>query len=262
MVIGPTSWDRCTVDHAPVPTCPLSYCRGPGPDLCELQAAREMWEAGLNPVSRRPCEVQAKEAIPGLPQADDGAWDHHRAGRGPRPKARGAWRTASFDRAMRGDGGLSGCQPQAPLSLNPEPSAQGPRGGGGGLLRQSSDGTRRDRCGGGRRSSRSDRGKSRCFRCSALGVHRLARSGSPGVPAGRLQRCQRLDLVSRISVAGNLRRPSFDLGDGPGTQPFGNIQKAHGKPSGEFGDIGRLPQSTESGSDPEQTVAVDDTGAV
>ncbi|MGH2973559.1 MAG: DUF429 domain-containing protein [Solirubrobacterales bacterium] len=49
----------------PCLTCP-SYCRGPGADLCELQAAREMWEAGSNPVSRRPCEAEARALIEGL----------------------------------------------------------------------------------------------------------------------------------------------------------------------------------------------------
>lgn len=49
----------------PCLTCP-NYCRGPDPELCELQAAREMWKSGSNPVARRPCEVTAKEAIPGL----------------------------------------------------------------------------------------------------------------------------------------------------------------------------------------------------
>jgi predicted nuclease with RNAse H fold len=49
----------------PCLTCP-SHCRGPGADLCELQSAREMWERGSNPVSRRPCELEAKEMIPRL----------------------------------------------------------------------------------------------------------------------------------------------------------------------------------------------------
>ena len=49
----------------PCLTCP-SYCRGPGVDLCELESAREMWARGSNPVSRRPCELAAKELIPGL----------------------------------------------------------------------------------------------------------------------------------------------------------------------------------------------------
>lgn len=49
----------------PCLTCP-SHCRGPGADLCELESAREMWERGSNPVSRRPCELEAKKLIPGL----------------------------------------------------------------------------------------------------------------------------------------------------------------------------------------------------
>jgi predicted nuclease with RNAse H fold len=49
----------------PCLTCP-SYCRGPDPKLCELVAAQEMWAAGSNPVSRRLCELKAKEAIVGL----------------------------------------------------------------------------------------------------------------------------------------------------------------------------------------------------
>lgn len=48
----------------PCLTCP-SYCRGPGQD-CELAAARRMWESGSNPVIRRPCELEAKNRIPGL----------------------------------------------------------------------------------------------------------------------------------------------------------------------------------------------------
>ena len=49
----------------PCLTCP-DYCRGPDPVLCELHGARQMWEQGSNPVSRRPCEVEARKAIPGL----------------------------------------------------------------------------------------------------------------------------------------------------------------------------------------------------
>lgn len=49
----------------PCLTCP-SYCRGPDPALCELQAAREMWAAGSNPLIRRPCETTAKQMVPGL----------------------------------------------------------------------------------------------------------------------------------------------------------------------------------------------------
>jgi predicted nuclease with RNAse H fold len=49
----------------PCMTCP-SYCRGPDPGLCELQAAREMWAAGSNPVIRRMCEIEAKARVPKL----------------------------------------------------------------------------------------------------------------------------------------------------------------------------------------------------
>jgi predicted nuclease with RNAse H fold len=49
----------------PCLTCP-SYCRGPDPDLCELQAARQMWKTGSNPVSRRLCELEARELVRGL----------------------------------------------------------------------------------------------------------------------------------------------------------------------------------------------------
>lgn len=49
----------------PCLTCP-SHCRGPGTDLCELESAREMWERGSNPISRRLCELEAKEMVPGL----------------------------------------------------------------------------------------------------------------------------------------------------------------------------------------------------
>jgi predicted nuclease with RNAse H fold len=49
----------------PCMTCP-SYCRGPDPELCELEAAREMWRRGSNPVIRRLCEVTAKNMIENL----------------------------------------------------------------------------------------------------------------------------------------------------------------------------------------------------
>lgn len=49
----------------PCLTCP-GYCRGPDPDLCELDGARVMWERGSNPVSRRLCELEAKTVISGL----------------------------------------------------------------------------------------------------------------------------------------------------------------------------------------------------
>lgn len=49
----------------PCLTCP-SYCRGPGIDLCEIDAAREMWASGSNPAIRRPCEAEAARLIPGL----------------------------------------------------------------------------------------------------------------------------------------------------------------------------------------------------
>jgi predicted nuclease with RNAse H fold len=48
----------------PCLTCP-PYCRGPG-ENCELQAAREMWKAGSNPVIRRACEVEARRRVAGL----------------------------------------------------------------------------------------------------------------------------------------------------------------------------------------------------
>ncbi len=45
----------------PCLTCP-SYCRGPG-ELCELRAAQQMWAAGRNPVSQRPCELFIEEEL-------------------------------------------------------------------------------------------------------------------------------------------------------------------------------------------------------
>lgn len=61
--------DRVAIDAPltlpPCLTCP-GYCRGPGPELCELQAAREMWRAGSNPVARRLCESFAREMVPHL----------------------------------------------------------------------------------------------------------------------------------------------------------------------------------------------------
>lgn len=66
--------DRCKVNRLaidapltlpPCLTCP-AYCRGPDPGLCELESARKLWSSGSNPVSRRPCEVEAKALIPGL----------------------------------------------------------------------------------------------------------------------------------------------------------------------------------------------------
>jgi predicted nuclease with RNAse H fold len=61
--------DRLAIDAPltlpPCLTCP-TYCRGPDPNLCELQSARSMWEGGSNPVSRRPCEDEARAAVPGL----------------------------------------------------------------------------------------------------------------------------------------------------------------------------------------------------
>lgn len=57
----------------PCLTCP-SYCRGPG-DLCELPAARDMWDAGLNPVSQRLCEevIRTKVGERPLPTMQLGA---------------------------------------------------------------------------------------------------------------------------------------------------------------------------------------------
>jgi predicted nuclease with RNAse H fold len=49
----------------PCLTCP-AYCRGPDPDLCELEGARAMWDRRSNPVSRRLCELEAKTMISGL----------------------------------------------------------------------------------------------------------------------------------------------------------------------------------------------------
>jgi hypothetical protein len=43
----------------PCLTCP-SFCRGPSADLCELQAAQRVWEAGGHPVTERLCEVSLR----------------------------------------------------------------------------------------------------------------------------------------------------------------------------------------------------------
>ncbi|HXV05735.1 MAG TPA: DUF429 domain-containing protein [Solirubrobacterales bacterium] len=48
----------------PCLVCPSS-CQGPGVDSCELQAARQVWEAGGNPVTERLCEVRLREEIGG-----------------------------------------------------------------------------------------------------------------------------------------------------------------------------------------------------
>lgn len=45
----------------PCMTCP-SYCQGPGA-ACELRAAQDMWAAGRNPVSQRPCEIHIEEHV-------------------------------------------------------------------------------------------------------------------------------------------------------------------------------------------------------
>lgn len=46
----------------PCLTCP-SFCRGPSADLCELQAARQVWAAGGHPVTERMCEVRLREEL-------------------------------------------------------------------------------------------------------------------------------------------------------------------------------------------------------
>ncbi len=46
----------------PCLTCP-AFCRGPGADLCELQAARDVWEHGGHPVTERLCEVRLREEL-------------------------------------------------------------------------------------------------------------------------------------------------------------------------------------------------------
>jgi predicted nuclease with RNAse H fold len=43
----------------PCLSCP-SFCRGPAEDLCELQAARDVWNAGGHPVTERLCEVRLR----------------------------------------------------------------------------------------------------------------------------------------------------------------------------------------------------------
>jgi predicted nuclease with RNAse H fold len=43
----------------PCLTCP-PFCRGPARDLCELQAARDVWDAGGHPVTERLCEVRLR----------------------------------------------------------------------------------------------------------------------------------------------------------------------------------------------------------
>ena len=103
--------DRIAIDAPltlpPCLTCP-SYCRGPG-DLCELQAAREMWSEGSNPIIRRHCEVAARQRIAGLdPKPTMGFRDHHRSGGEPRQKTRGPRKATLLDRPWRGDRDLPG----------------------------------------------------------------------------------------------------------------------------------------------------------
>lgn len=43
-------------------TCP-AFCRGPGPALCELEAAKLVWAAGGNPVTERLCEVRLRPEL-------------------------------------------------------------------------------------------------------------------------------------------------------------------------------------------------------
>jgi hypothetical protein len=91
----------------PCLTCP-AYCRGPDPDLCELEGARVMWERGSNPVSRRLCEAEAKTMISGLdpkPTWDSGSsrpepspWSESCPTAGSRPPRLSA---ARFSRSIR-----------------------------------------------------------------------------------------------------------------------------------------------------------------
>lgn len=46
----------------PCLTCP-SFCRGPALDLCELTAARQVWEEGGHPVTERLCEVRLRKEL-------------------------------------------------------------------------------------------------------------------------------------------------------------------------------------------------------
>lgn len=46
----------------PCLSCP-SFCRGPAADLCELEAARQVWDAGGHPVTERLCEVQLRAEL-------------------------------------------------------------------------------------------------------------------------------------------------------------------------------------------------------
>ncbi len=48
----------------PCLVCPSS-CQGPGVDSCELKAARQVWEAGGNPVTERLCEVRLRGEMKG-----------------------------------------------------------------------------------------------------------------------------------------------------------------------------------------------------
>ena len=46
----------------PCLTCP-SFCRGPSKDLCELQAARDVWADDGHPVTERLCEVRLRREL-------------------------------------------------------------------------------------------------------------------------------------------------------------------------------------------------------
>lgn len=46
----------------PCLSCP-SFCRGPSADLCELQAARDVWDAHGHPVTERLCEVRLRKEL-------------------------------------------------------------------------------------------------------------------------------------------------------------------------------------------------------
>jgi predicted nuclease with RNAse H fold len=50
----------------PCLTCP-TFCRGPSAELCELQSARAVWDAGGHPVTERLCEVSLRDRLPSGP---------------------------------------------------------------------------------------------------------------------------------------------------------------------------------------------------
>lgn len=55
----------------PCLACP-GFCGGPGPEACELTAARDVWSAGGNPMTERLCEVRLRKELdtnPPRPQA-------------------------------------------------------------------------------------------------------------------------------------------------------------------------------------------------